>query len=38
MTGIGPKAKKRISFNLGNQFATLGANVPTFIKILTLMF
>jgi len=36
---IGPKAeKKRILLNLGSQFATLGADVPAFINILTLMF
>ncbi len=31
---VGPKAEKRIPLNLGNQFATLGANIPTFIIIL----
>jgi hypothetical protein len=36
--GIGPKAEKRILQNLGSQFATLGAIVPTFINILMLMF
>jgi hypothetical protein len=35
---IGPEAENRISSNLGSQFATLGANVPTFINILTFMF
>jgi hypothetical protein len=35
---IGPKAEKRIPSNLGGQFATLGANVPAFINILTSMF
>ncbi len=33
-----PKARKRIPLNLGGQFATPRANVPTFINILTLMF
>ncbi len=31
---IGPKAQKRIPSNLGGQFATLGANVPTPISKL----
>ncbi len=31
---FGPKSEKRISSNLGYQFATLGANVRTFINIL----
>jgi hypothetical protein len=36
---IGPKAdEKRIPSNLGSQFATLEANVPAFINILTSMF
>jgi hypothetical protein len=35
---IGPKAEKMIPSNLGGQFATLGANVPAFINILTSMF
>jgi hypothetical protein len=35
---IGPKVEKRIPSNLGGQFATLGANVPAFIDILTTMF
>jgi hypothetical protein len=33
-----PKAGKRIPFNSGGQFATLGAKVPAFINILTSMF
>jgi hypothetical protein len=32
------KKKRRIPSNLGSQFATLEANVPTFIDILTSMF
>jgi uncharacterized membrane protein len=32
------RLKKKILSNLGSQFATLGANVPAFINILTLMF
>jgi len=28
---LAPRLKKRIPWNLGNQFATLGANVPAFI-------
>jgi hypothetical protein len=35
---FGPKAGKKLFSNLGSQFATLGANVPAFINILTLMF
>jgi len=36
---FGPKAdEKRIPSNLGSQFATLEANVPAFINILTSMF
>jgi hypothetical protein len=37
---LAPKAekKRRIPSNLGSQFATLDANVPTFIDILTPMF
>jgi hypothetical protein len=35
---IGAKAEKRIASNLGGQFATLGANVPAFINMLTSMF
>jgi hypothetical protein len=35
---IDPKAEKRIPLNLGSQFATLLANVPTFINILAPMF
>jgi hypothetical protein len=30
---IGPKGGKRIPWNLGGQFATLGANVSAFILI-----
>jgi hypothetical protein len=30
--------EKKIPSNLGGQFATLGANVPAFINILTSMF
>jgi hypothetical protein len=30
--------KKRIPSNLRGRFATLGANVPAFINILTSMF
>jgi len=33
-----PRLKRRIPSNLGGQFATLGANVPAFINILTSMF
>jgi hypothetical protein len=29
------RLKKRYRSNLGSQFATLGANVPAFINILT---
>jgi hypothetical protein len=29
---FGPKAGKRITSYLGSQFATLGANVPQFIR------
>jgi hypothetical protein len=36
--GIGPKVEKKILQKLGSQFATLGANVPTFINILMLIF
>jgi hypothetical protein len=32
------KAKKKILLNLGSQFATLQANVPTFVNILMSMF
>jgi hypothetical protein len=32
---LAPRLKKRIPSNLGGQFATLGANVPAFINILT---
>ncbi len=35
---IGPKAGKRMSLNLGGQFATLGTNISAFINILTSMF
>jgi hypothetical protein len=37
---LAPKAGKNkwIPSNLGSQFATLEANVPTFIDILTSMF
>jgi hypothetical protein len=35
---IGHKAGKRIPLNLGSQFATLGANVSSFINIQTSMF
>jgi len=35
---FGPKAGKRIPSNLGGHLATLGANVATFINILTSMF
>jgi hypothetical protein len=35
---FGPKAEKRIPSNLGSQIATLGANVPAFINILTSIF
>jgi hypothetical protein len=35
---IGPKAEKRRPPNLGGQFATLEANVPTFINIMSSMF
>jgi hypothetical protein len=35
---LAPRLKKRIPSNLGGQFATLGANVPVFINILTSMF
>jgi len=31
---IGPKVRKRISSNLGGQFAILGVNVSAFINIL----
>ncbi len=30
---IGPKAEQRIPWNLGSQFAALGANVPAFIGL-----
>jgi hypothetical protein len=33
-----PSLKKRISWNLGSQFATLGTNVPAFINIMMSMF
>jgi hypothetical protein len=33
-----PRLKKRIPSNLEGQFATLGANVSTFIDTLTSMF
>jgi len=32
---LAPRLKKRIPSNFGSQFATLGANVPAFIYILT---
>jgi hypothetical protein len=35
---IDPKAEKRIPPNLGSQFATLEANVPSFINTQTSMF
>jgi hypothetical protein len=35
---LAPRLKKRIPLNLGSQFATLGANVSTFINIMTSMF
>jgi hypothetical protein len=35
---FGPKAEKRIPYNLGSQFATLGSNVSAFINILPSMF
>jgi hypothetical protein len=35
---LAPRLKKRIPPNLGSQFATLDANVPAFINILTSMF
>jgi hypothetical protein len=38
MTLYWPQGLKRIAMDLGGQFATLGANVPTIIIILTSMF
>jgi len=35
---VAPTLEKRIQSNLGGQFATLGANVPAIINILTSMF
>jgi hypothetical protein len=35
---LAPRLKKGYHQNLGGQFATLGANVPAFINILTSMF
>jgi hypothetical protein len=36
---LAPRLKTRISsWNFGSQFATLGANVPSFINILMSMF
>jgi hypothetical protein len=35
---LGPRLKKGYHQILGGQFATLGANVPAFINILTLIF
>jgi hypothetical protein len=35
---LAPRLKKRIPSNLGSQFATHGANVSTFINIMTSMF
>jgi hypothetical protein len=35
---LAPRLKKVIPSNLGGQVATLGANVPAFINILTSMF
>jgi hypothetical protein len=35
---LAPRLKKSKPSNLGSQFATLGADVPAFINILTSMF
>jgi len=35
---LAPRQKKKIPSKLGRQFATLGADVPAFINILTPMF
>jgi hypothetical protein len=35
---LAPRLKETIPLNLGSQFATLQANVPAFINILTSMF
>jgi hypothetical protein len=35
---LAPRLKQGIPSNLRGQFATLGANVPAFINILTSMF
>jgi len=35
---LAQRLKKRIPWHLGSQFATLGANVPAFINILTSIF
>jgi hypothetical protein len=35
---LAPRLEEKMISNLGGQFATLGAKVPSFINILTSMF
>jgi hypothetical protein len=35
---LAPRLKKRMPWNLGSQFATLGPNVPAFVNILRSTF